>query len=1076
MIDLPAPTQAPSPGRLYLGRQSPELKGALWDLVTEAKQNDAMAPVTVISPSRYSSLSLRQELGHEGFVNVRFLQLPVLSELLGGAALAAEERRPLTPTLNSISLRQVLAGATGVLYPVRLHPKTQLSLRASFRELRRLDEAALNELARLGGVTAEVVSLYRTHRNTVSVDWFDSEDLAAKAAHTVQSDQAAALEDLGHIIFYLPRTASPEETRLIQALARHGRCSLLLGITGDERADEPVTSLARNLEADLGPAQRIEEPDSGAVLPSGEALLHVAPSTHEELRRVIRQIVTEAETNGTPFHRMAVLYRMENPYGTLIRDELALAGIPMAGPGRDVLAETAVGRALLGLLDLSRHDFRRDLVMEWLTGCPVRPPHNHATTFSPSLWDTISRRAGIVGGLQQWNDRLEIYANTTLENADRDEAAEAISEARATAMRDNARSALELRRFVLDLAEAVTSPPDGSSWSDFCNWAKRLLNEYLSSLPANTDASLNERFVRDRETIGQKVEEIRSADAISPPTGADEFRQVLTDALQSVQGHLGATGQGVFVSSFATATGMSFDAVWLVGMIEGGAPPAIRPDPLLNDNPRSSGSPSRAERRIAAERFDYLSALATAPRRTLSYPVAETSSRREAHPSRWFLEQASALAGQQVHSTTLPSLAGHPWLSVTDSAEHALVGLEETGLADELDFNLNRLVSWRRQGYNANRHPLAVSGILARSGTLRRNRGARTFSEYDGNLSGEAATARFTQNLVQQPISPTRLEAWATCPFRYFLGNVLRLGALESPEDTTTISPLERGSLIHAILEKFIIQTNSAGCLPAPGQDWSDQDRSRLLAIAEAEFGAAEARGVTGKRLLWELAKQDIRDDLDTFLVEEARLRAAAGTGQLQAEARFGLGDGTPDVTDSETGLSFRGVIDRVDVSADGKSILVIDYKTGSNSPYAGLKDDPIDHGKRLQLGIYSLAAQRLVPDATQVRAAYWFTSGRGGFGFAPPDHFDIMDPDTSHRFRECVSGVVDGIRAGVFPANPGEPGQRGFANCLYCDFNSLCPSRRDDIWERKKQDPKVAGYLKLAEGGTPDAAGEEVD
>ena len=65
MIDRSASTHAPSRGRIYLGRQSPELKGVLWDMVAEAKRDDPMAPVTIISPSRYSSLSLRQELGHK---------------------------------------------------------------------------------------------------------------------------------------------------------------------------------------------------------------------------------------------------------------------------------------------------------------------------------------------------------------------------------------------------------------------------------------------------------------------------------------------------------------------------------------------------------------------------------------------------------------------------------------------------------------------------------------------------------------------------------------------------------------------------------------------------------------------------------------------------------------------------------------------------------------------------------------------------------------------------------------------------------------------------------------------------
>ena len=84
----------------------------------------------------------------------------------------------------------------------------------------------------------------------------------------------------------------------------------------------------------------------------GEARLHIAPNAHEELRWVIRRITQEAEEQRTSFHRMAILYRMDNPYTSLIRDELRLAGIPMAGPGRETLADTSVGRTLTGLRGL----------------------------------------------------------------------------------------------------------------------------------------------------------------------------------------------------------------------------------------------------------------------------------------------------------------------------------------------------------------------------------------------------------------------------------------------------------------------------------------------------------------------------------------------------------------------------------------------------------------------------------------------------------------------------------------------------------------------------------------------------
>ena len=265
------------------------------------------------------------------------------------------------------------------------------------------------------------------------------------------------------------------------------------------------------------------------------------------------------------------------------------------------------------------------------------------------------------------------------------------------------------------------------------------------------------------------------------------------------------------------------------------------------------------------------------------------------------------------------------------------------------------------------------------------------------------------------------------------------------------------------MLEQFIRAEVDRGQLPSPGESWGTPARDRLFAIADAAFLRLQERGVTGKYLLWQMAMQDIRDDLESFLEEDGNLRQFQGTGLVRVEAEFGTGQSNLEVLDPETQLRFRGKIDRLDISADGQSVLVLDYKTGNASPYSGLKDDIIDAGRRLQLGVYSLAARRLVPDATDVRAAYWFATTQGGFQFAPVDHFDINDDEVRERFQQGVSTIVDGIRSGVFPANPGPSDRDSHANCRYCDFNTLCPARRGEMWERKKSDPLLAGYLSLS-------------
>ena len=267
-----------NPGRLIVDRQSPALKQLLWHLVRSAKGNDVLAPVTVVGPTRYANLSLRQEFGRGGFVNVRFIVMPVLSELLGAAALAGEGRRPLTAVLESMSLRQAMAQTTGPLAPVREHPTTQASVRASFRALRRTNEGVLTALERQGGVRGEIVRLYRHFRRHTVSDWYDVEDLAETAAESVRRGTAPGLADLGLIVFYLPRNTTPAETRLIEALARQDRCAVLLGTTGDSEADAPTQVLAGALRPLLGEPQMVGDGGPSLPLLAGEARLHIAPN------------------------------------------------------------------------------------------------------------------------------------------------------------------------------------------------------------------------------------------------------------------------------------------------------------------------------------------------------------------------------------------------------------------------------------------------------------------------------------------------------------------------------------------------------------------------------------------------------------------------------------------------------------------------------------------------------------------------------------------------------------------------------------------------------------------------------
>ena len=988
-----------------------------------------------------------------------------LAELLDGPGSMVESRPRLTPVRETAAVQAAVSGASGPLELARDHPTAHRSLRSTFREVRRATPEALDRLERSGGIRAEVVRLFRGFREHID-DYQDDEDLAEAATSAVGDGTATGLDAVGVVVLFLVHELTRGERKLVEALTSKTPCAAVLGLTGDEDADGPARSLARQLHGALGAPNE--------VAPKGPATaetLAVLPDAHEEVRWTIRRVVRSA-TEGTPMHRIAVLYRQQDPYGALVRQEFQLADIPTVGRSSTRLSETPAGRTLLGLIDLADGRMDRARLMEWLTGCPVKSPDKAHAAFSATQWDAVSRRANVVEGLDEWQRWLGVYKAESERQAGRSLELEDISEATAGRILAEAAAARTLSEFVTELDRRLRLPPDGATWMEFAGWAGDLLDGYLD---------VGEPAQNTGEKVSEILREIGSLDSLGRPPTLERFKLALEDALSATVGHVGRTGEGVFVGPISSVAGMEFDVVHLVGMIEGAVPPRAFDDPLVPDvQRRQAGGPEAGLRmntgRQTAERYAYLAALETAPKRVLSYPRADLVDQRGQYPSRWFLESAKALEGSPVHSSDLPGLTPRPWMTVVESAEAATPPHSRkrgTRRPARLRPRARLALDAGGGGVVSPGIPLALATGLGRAVAMEEERRSSRFSRWDGDAS-EAAGATALDPLAADAMSPTSLQRWAHCPFQYFLGKVLGLAAIETPGRAATITPLEKGSLIHGVLEEFINEVKRNGATPSPNESWSESDRELLLDIAGREFNRAESRGSTGKPLLWELEKEAIVADLVTFLEEDARLRRRFGVSPLHVEARFGIpdreGESWPLAEYPVPGvgtLRFRGIVDRVDVDPSRKTALVLDYKTGRDVDYKGLDDDPVDRGRHLQLPVYALALRRALGEDIEIRAAYWFISSTGRFRLAPtapPTDHEIAKP-----FQQTISTVVTGIRDGVFPANPGVREQDHFANCRFCDFDSLCLSRRDLFWARKRDaDPRLASYVTLSEGDRP--------
>ena len=1025
-------------------------------LLAEYQADDRLAPVTVVVPSTYSALHLRRDIGRRGLVNVQFMVLPRLAELLGAPGLAAKGQRPLKPLIESAAIRQGAGQASGRLESFRNHPSFHSSLRTMFRDLRLGGSNALTTLERRGEIPAEIVRLYTVFRE-LTKDYYDREALADAAAETVAKGEAAALADLGPVIAYFLRELTPGERRLLEVLRTAWKCSSVVGLTRDSEANEAALGSIVPRET------RLPVPEELPAPPRHESRLLITSDTREEVRTVVRDIASAAHA-GTQFHRMAVLYWQREPYASLIAEQFAMANIPTAGPTAGRLGSTPVGRMVKGMVDLAGGDLPREEVMRWLTSCPVK---SMSPGFRPSRWDAISRDAGVVGGIEQWDERLARYARRQEQAANNQ--SDDIPEAKLLRIKQTAREAWSLRAFMLRLHDDHTPPADGSAWRDFVEWIERLIARYMdtASLPP---------IERDNfEKIQGSIRELEGLDDVEEGATLDGFRVALEEALGATAAREGAFGEGVFVGSVGNAIGLRFDKVYLLGMVEGLVPTRAREDPLLPDEDREqAGLPLR--RSTAAERYEYLAAASTGRATVLTFARGDNAAQREQHPSRWFLEEASRLNGTSVYPSMLSSpaelasLRKQTWLKVVASAQESIDAVSRTQFADIHDYDLHHLWRWRRSGNRIGEHHLATSeNVIARALRMERARNARTLTTWDGDLSAASTSSGRIGLSNRDLFSPTRLETWATCPYRYFLSHVLGIAAPEQPEEIATISPLDRGSLIHTVLERFIKTAQEQGTLPGHDRPWTEDLRRLLLAIAEGEFRDAEQRGVTGKPLLWEIAQTQIRSDLSRFLEEDFDLRSKHGVSPHSVESAFGISHHRDDEeppqepvewSSAETGMiRFRGVIDRIDVSPLGDAALVLDYKTGGMTEYTNMDKDPVRRGTRLQLPVYGLAARQLLGDWVEVKVAYWFVSDKGNFKTRPqkPAPLDEM----LESFSKAVGTITDGIGKGLFPANPG----KGNSNCTYCDFKNLCPTRRERYWERKRRDTRLSSYTAMAEG-----------
>ena len=327
----------------------------------------------------------------------------------------------------------------------------------------------------------------------------------------------------------------------------------------------------------------------------------------------------------------------------------------------------------------------------------------------------------------------------------------------------------------------------------------------------------------------------------------------------------------------------------------------------------------------------------------------------------------------------------------------------------------------------------------------------RGFTGYEGMIT-HPANVRYLQERFspQQEFSATQLEGYATCPFRFWVSEVLKVREVDSPSQFTDFG--RRGDIVHEILLQLHSQLEpTPDAIPA--ESAVEMFRKLLLERLSQEVAGSDLLAAL-IRIEQRLLDEWGHEYADQWANYHEALRESSGT--FLKPTLFEVSFGTPHTPDpgveprpyltlgsASNETRIRGRIDRIDVGeVSGQPVFnIIDYKTG-RKPLTTASQ--MTSGRSLQLVLYALATQRLNligSNALPMQAGYWCLreTGWAPVNKAPKAGPDGLQPHADWLalvdvLDELVPKLAAGIRAGQFPVYNSD------TSCMsYCPYRTTC-------------------------------------
>jgi len=697
-----------------------------------------------------------------------------------------------------------------------------------------------------------------------------------------------------------------------------------------------------------------------------------------EMEMIAREIKRLVRAQNYNFSDIAVLFRTTDPYIKVIQSVFRKFQIPIEIHERLRLRTNPIARTLLSFFEILLRDWSRTDIFNFLKSSYIRSDYELVCEL-----ELRALQKGIFKDREYW---LRSFPQ--------------------------AKPFQEVARFEDEFLKL-------KSVDQFTQWVKAVMKHFgLLDFPASAD----EKTRTDREAarrITLLLEELKVKSKawreVDPKGFVRELAALIDVDLFSIHAR---DKNRVQIYNVSLARQKEYKAVFLAGLLEKQFPIQIKEDPILSDlerhtlNEKGEVLKERLPRQAFERYLFYLAVTRANEHLILSYPRFNLEG-KETLPS-FYVEEVRLL-----FSGNLLSKEQH----VTD----VLPAWEDIATEEEAEEFVIKTI-WSIPEGKRNDREDRIAFALYNHLIAQPNFEAlihRLIKPIEGVITDERVKIKFSPE--NRTWSPTYLEEYAECPYRFFSHRLL---GFESQAEGIDIK--RKGTILHDVLEHFFT--------------WRRDKKEENVSFEEAKDFCVkkfnefwEEEPLIGDRYYRiELERKKMQEMILEVLRMEFIEKKPPIPGLVPQYFEYEFKDLI--LKGESRDIVIRGKIDRIDVDSDKKYALVIDYKTGKKFDIGALAN-----GTLLQLPLYLIAVREklgLKPLGGHLYSLSKVTSSgfhhqdnlaEAGVNTKKHNHFSEKEfEEVLKRSVRFIEKFVEGIEHAEIPVKP--------RDCVpYCSYSSIC-------------------------------------